>query len=753
MTARRPIRIGVLHSTSGAMALEETLLRDAILMEVERVNRAGGLLGVPVEPIVLDPASDWMAYRDMAHAMIHDHGVAAIFGCWTSASRKTVLPVVEEADSLLFYPVQYEGEEQSRNIFYLGATPNQQAIPAVEYMMSAAAGAYSRFFFIGTDYVYPRTTNRILKSFLNAKGLAADAFPELYAPFEHADWSAELEALRAFRAGGRCAVISTINGESNLGFYRALRQAGFAAEDTPVMAFSVSEAELESLDPADVGGHYACWSYLMSHPAAENATHLAAWRVFAGDRPVNDPMEAAIIGFRMWGQAVTEAGTAATAAVRQFMYGQSVTNLSGTRTVMNVNHHTAKPVFIGRVGRDRQFHMVWEAPKPVTGDPWAAAGMIAEARATSAQRDLLDALPTPLLVLDRAGTVRYRSASTQRYFGAEIGDAELAAIRDVARRLAQEPDSHLAEISVRDPSGRQRHMRVAARRMVFAGEEAQLLSLADVTRSREVEEQLRLANEELREATAVAQAADHAKSEFLAMMSHELRTPLNAIIGFSEVIHTELFGPVGRADYKGYAGDIMRSGQHLLSIINDVLDFAKADAGKMILAEEEVPVAKLLQSATRLLRHQADSSGVRLVLDLDEAPYIVRADGRRLRQVLINLIGNAVKFTPSGGRVDVIARLVDRQTVLEIRDTGIGIREQDLPHVIEPFRQAGRSQSRRHGGTGLGLPICDRLVRLHGGVLTLRSTLGHGTTATITLPGERLVAAAVPEDEGRLARG
>jgi signal transduction histidine kinase len=297
-------------------------------------------------------------------------------------------------------------------------------------------------------------------------------------------------------------------------------------------------------------------------------------------------------------------------------------------------------------------------------------------------------------------------------------------------------------------------MTVAARRMVFAGDDAHLLSLADVTYSREMEEQLRLANEELRKATAIAQAADHAKSEFLAMMSHELRTPLNAIIGFSEVIHTELFGPVGRGDYKAYAGDIMRSGHHLLAIINDVLDFAKADAGRMDLADEEVHLAKLIQSAARLLRQQADGAGLHLLLDLDDAPLLIRADSRRLRQVLINLIGNAIKFTPPGGRIDISARLVERETRIEVRDTGVGIPEQDLPQVLEPFRQGDRSHGRRHGGTGLGLPICDRLIRLHGGSLTLQSKPGRGTSVTIRLPADRLIATDAPMGEaGRAAHG
>jgi urea transport system substrate-binding protein len=504
MFAPEPIRIGALHSTSGTMALAETSLRDVLLMEAARVNAAGGVLGRPVEVITRNPGSDWMAYRDMAHELIRDHEVAALFGCWTSISRKSVLPVVEDADRLLFYPMQYEGEEQSRNIFYFGATPNQQAIPALEYMMSPAGGAFSRFFFIGTDYVYPRTTNRVLKSFLDATGLAAGNFPEYYVPFGHSDWSGEIAALREFYAQGRGVIISTINGESNLSFYHAIREAGLPAEELPIMAFSVSEAELQALAPEDVAGHYACWGYFMSHPSAENAAFIAAWRDYAKDqRPIYQPMESTAIGFRMWCKAVTEAGTTATKPVRQFMYGQTETALCGGRYLMDVNHHVDMRVFIGRATTERQFEVVWEAPRPIPGDPWAAATIIADTRAANAQRDLLEALPTPLIVLDAHGEARYRSASTHKYFGSTIGKVSLAAIQEVARRLESEIDSgeqsdeHLHEITVRNPHGRTHYMTVAVRRMVFGGGDAHILSLADVTHIRRIENELREANERL----------------------------------------------------------------------------------------------------------------------------------------------------------------------------------------------------------------------------------------------------------------
>jgi urea transport system substrate-binding protein len=496
------IRIGALHSTSGTMALAETSLRDVLLMEVARVNAAGGLLGRQIEVVALNPDSDWMAYRDMAHSLIHQHQVAALFGCWTSVSRKSVLPVVEDGDCLLYYPMQYEGEEQSRNIFYFGATPNQQAIPAMEYMMSPGAGAFSRFFFLGTDYVYPHTTNRVLKSFLDAAGLAADKFPEHYVPFGHSDWTAEIAALRAFHAQGRGVIISTLNGASNLSFYKALRQAGFPPDELPVMAFSVSEAELQALEPEDVAGHYACWGYFMSYASPANADFIAAWRAYSRDqRPIYQPMESTAIGFRMWCQAVAEAGTTATKSVRQFMYGQTAAALCGGKYTMGVNHHVDMRVFIGRAGADRQFEVVWESPRAIPGDPWAAATIIADTRAANAQRELLEALPTPLIVLDAHGEARYRSASTHKYFGSTIGTASLTAIREVARVLESEhaggETGHLHEITIRNPRGQTHYMTVSSRRMVFGGDDAHILSLADVTHIRRIEDELREANEQL----------------------------------------------------------------------------------------------------------------------------------------------------------------------------------------------------------------------------------------------------------------
>jgi len=502
MPKNLPIPIGILHSTSGTMALNETSLRDVILMEIARVNGAGGLLGRPLKPVVLNPASDPAFYRDMAATMVQDHDVAAIFGCWTSASRKAVIPVLETSNILLFYPLQYEGEEQSPNVFYLGSTPNQQAIPALDYLMSSAGGAFSRFCFIGTDYIYPRTTNHFLRAFLKAKGFSVDRLPEVYVPFGHHEWSEQVRMLERFHAGGRGAIISTINGDSNLSFYKACKDAGFTSQTMPIMAFSVSEAELQFLEPDDVVGHYVCWDYFMSNPAPENQEFLATWQHYCGaERPVYAPMASAVLGFRLWCQAVTASGTTETDVVRQYMYGQTAMTLSGRNAVMGINHHIETVVSIGRATQDRQFETIWSTPRPIAGDPWAADKIIADTTTADAQRNLLDALPSPLIVLDEQGDLRYRSLSTYDYFGALIKPDILLRLQDIIRTTKPGPGKtkadRLPEITVQDPAGNTSHMAVTTGRMVFAGQAAHFLSLADVTYIRTIEDQLRVLNRQL----------------------------------------------------------------------------------------------------------------------------------------------------------------------------------------------------------------------------------------------------------------
>jgi len=372
--AAETIKVGVLHSLSGTMAISETTLKDTMLMLIDEQNAKGGLLGKKLEAVVVDPASNWPLFAEKARELLEKEKVDVIFGNWTSVSRKSVLPVIEELNGLLFYPVQYEGEESSRNVFYTGAAPNQQAIPAVDYLMSEEGGSVKRFALLGTDYVYPRTTNKILESYLISKGIPAEDILVNYTPFGHSDWQTIVSDVKKFgSAGKKTAVVSTINGDANVPFYKELGNQGLKAEDIPVIAFSVGEEELAGLDTKPLVGHLAAWNYFMSIETPENATFIKKWKAFIKDdkRVTNDPMEAHYIGFNMWAQAVNQAGSTNVDAVRQAMYGQKFKNLTGGMAVMNTNHHLSKPVVIGEIQADGQFETVWATDGVVKGDAWS----------------------------------------------------------------------------------------------------------------------------------------------------------------------------------------------------------------------------------------------------------------------------------------------------------------------------------------------------------------------------------------------
>lgn len=367
------IKIGVLHSLSGTMAISETVLKDLILMEVAEINANGGLLGKQIEPIVVDPASDWPLFAEKARELLTVSEVAAVFGCWTSVSRKTVLPVFEELDGLLFYPLEYEGEEASRSVFYGSSVPDNKAIPAVDYLMSEDGGGIERWVLEGTDYVYPRTSNKIIRAYLESKGVALENIRENYTPFAFSDWQTEVAAIKEFGSQGfKTAVISTVNGDANVPFYKELANQGVSAEDIPVIAFSVGEQELAGLDTAQLVGHLAAWSYFQTVDSPENAAFIDKWQTYVGndDAVTNDPMESAYVLFHMWVQAVQQAGTTDVAAVRQAMIGQTVRSPSGLDVVMNSNHHVTKPVMIGEVDADGQFDVVYQS-EPVRPNSWS----------------------------------------------------------------------------------------------------------------------------------------------------------------------------------------------------------------------------------------------------------------------------------------------------------------------------------------------------------------------------------------------
>ncbi|MDO8413959.1 MAG: urea ABC transporter substrate-binding protein [Gallionellaceae bacterium] len=377
---KEPIKVGILHSLSGTMAISETVLKDVALMAIEEINKSGGVLGRQLEPVVVDPASNWPLFAEKSRQLLGQDKVAVVFGCWTSVSRKSVLPVFKELNGLLFYPVQYEGEELEKNVFYTGAAPNQQAIPAVEYLMSKEGGGAKRFVLLGTDYVYPRTTNKILRAFLLSKGVADKDIDEKYTPFGHSDYQTIVADIKKFAAGGKTAVISTINGDSNVPFYKELGNQGLKAKDVPVVAFSVGEEELRGVDTKPLVGHLAAWNYFMSLNNPTNTEFKKKWAAYtkaknlsSASRPLtNDPMEATYIGINMWKQAVEKAGTTDVDKVIAATGGQKFKAPSGFVAEMDVNnHHLHKPVFIGEVKADGQFSVVWKTKGPIKAQPWS----------------------------------------------------------------------------------------------------------------------------------------------------------------------------------------------------------------------------------------------------------------------------------------------------------------------------------------------------------------------------------------------
>jgi urea transport system substrate-binding protein len=372
--AEDTIKVGILHSLSGTMAISETTLKDVMLMLIDEQNKKGGLLGKKLEAVVVDPASNWPLFAEKAKELIEKDKVSVVFGCWTSVSRKSVLPVFKELDSILFYPVQYEGEESERNVFYTGAAPNQQAIPAVDYLMSADGGSVKRWVLEGTDYVYPRTTNKILAAYLKSKGVADEDVLINYTPFGFSDWQNEVSKIKAFGAAGKkTAVVSTINGDANVPFYKELGNQGLKATDIPVVAFSVGEEELAGLDAKPLVGHLAAWNYFESIDTPENKAFIEKWHEFIKNpkRTTNDPMEAHYIGFNMWVKAVEKAGTTDPDKVIDALIGISVPNLTGGLSTMMPNHHITKPVYIGEIQADGQLNTVWQTPGTVVAQEWS----------------------------------------------------------------------------------------------------------------------------------------------------------------------------------------------------------------------------------------------------------------------------------------------------------------------------------------------------------------------------------------------
>ena len=790
---REPIKIGVLHSLTGTMSISEISVKDATLLAVEEINATGGVLGRPLEAVVEDGASDLQTFSQKAKQLLLEAQVAVLFGCWTSASRKAVLPALELSSGLLFYPVQYEGLEQSPNIFYTGAAPNQQIVPGVNYLLSQGK---LKIFLLGSDYIFPRTANLIVKAQLAALG--GELAGEVYLPLGSKEVD---EAIAHILAVKPDAILNTLNGDSNVAFFQKLRATGLKPQDLPVMSVSVAEEEVRAIGQENIAGHLVVWNYFQTVDTGENRKFVKAYKARYGEnRVTDDPIEAAYVGVYLWKQAVEKAGSTDVVKVRAAAKNIELAAPSGKVKIDAQTQHIWKTVRIGKVRSDGQIEEIWNSGEPVQPDPflknypWAAA--LAPRQISLGTRASLIGLFAILVLITwmAVGVGWMGSVEMKNYLLAiEAASAPAAGVSEAAMGVLVQQTLFVAS--------RTQHWLMAAlvlssiagivglvsvsgiiRNLGLLRETAELMASGDLmarspvvsndaigvlsstlntmaqqissllkgleVRQRQLEERSR----ELEVAKNAAEAANRAKSTFLANMTHELRTPLNAIIGYSELLQEEAV-ELGEEEFVMDLASINMAGKQLLNIISDILDISKIEAGKMTLFLETFEVLSLVEQVVTTVQPQVGKNGNSLSVNCNRNIGTIYSDSSKLRQALLNLASNAAKFTDRGnitinvwkeeGEVlpdnseEISVTLSGCQQpaiVFQVTDTGIGMTDDQVSRLFGAFAQADDSTTRRYGGTGLGLTISRKFCQMMGGDIAVESEFDRGSTFTIRLP-------------------
>lgn len=788
-----PIKIGVLHSLTGTMSISEISVKDATLLAVEEINAAGGVLGRPLEAVIEDGASDLQTFAQKAKQLLLEAQVAVVFGCWTSASRKAVQPAFEHGSGLLFYPVQYEGLEQCPNIFYTGAAPNQQIVPGVNYLL---AQGKRKIFLLGSDYIFPRTANLIVKAQLAALG--GELAGEVYLPLGSKEVG---EAIADILAVKPDAIVNTLNGDSNVAFFLHLQEAGLKPEDLPVMSVSVAEEEVRAIGPSNIAGHLVVWNYFQTVDTPENRKFVKAYKARYGEnRVTDDPIEAAYFGVYLWKQAVEKAGSTDAVKVRAAARNIEFAAPSGKVKIDAQTQHTWKTVRIGKVRLDGQIEEIWNSGAPVRPDPflksypWAAA-LAPRLISLGSRASLIGLFVILVLITGMAVGVGWMGSVEMKNYllviktaSAPAGVSEAARAVLVQQALAVvDRTQHwlLGALVLSSIAGIVGFVSVSAiiRNLGLLRETAELMASGDLTarspvvsndaigvlsstlntmaqqissllsglevRQRQLEER----SAQLEVAKNAAEAANRAKSSFLANMTHELRTPLNAIIGYSELLQEEAL-ELGEEEFVTDLASINIAGKQLLNIISDILDISKIEAGKMTLFLENVEVLNLIEQVVTTVQPMVGKNGNTLIVNCDRNIGTIYADSSKLRQALLNLVSNAAKFTDRGkitinvwkeqGEVLPLdnseelsaapSRCQMPSIVFQVTDTGIGMTEDQVSRLFGAFAQADDSTTRRYGGTGLGLTISRKFCQMMGGDITLESKFDCGSTFTIGLP-------------------